>query len=102
MVTASPGSTATRSPCSSATSRTFVRLMLPMSSISNSPPSLTCKPRVQAGGERVGDADVGVVGAPDRQAAALGQRLREEQVRSHDQQMKRRRRQLHRRVEERG
>ena len=41
MVIASPGSTATRAPCSRATSRTFVRLMLPMSSISNWPPAPT-------------------------------------------------------------
>ena len=59
------------------------------------------QPRVQPRRERIGDADVGVVGAPDRQAAALGQRLRQEQVRPHDQKMKRRRRQLQRRVEER-
>ena len=59
------------------------------------------QPRVQAGSERVGDADVRVVGASDRQAAALGQRLGEEKVRTHDQKMKRRRRQRHRLVEER-
>ena len=59
------------------------------------------QPRVQPGRERIGDADVGVVGPPDRQVAALGQRLGQEQVRPHDQQMKRRRRQLQRLVEQR-
>ena len=56
---------------------------------------------VQARRERIGDADVGVVGPPDREVPVLGQRLREEQIRPHDQQMERGRRRLHRRIEQR-
>ena len=57
------------------------------------------QPGVQARGERVADADVRVVCAADGQAAALGQRLGQEEVRAHDQKMKRSRWQRHRLVE---
>ena len=102
MVTASPGSTATRAPCS----RRDVAHLGPVDAADVLDLEQAAFADVQAGvqarRERIGDADVGVVGAPDRQVPVLGQRLRQEQLRPHDQQVEGRRRQLHRRVEQRG
>ena len=102
MVIASPGSTATRSPGVSGTSRTLVLLMLPTSSISSRPPSLRCRRACSRDASGSVMTTSAFSARPIVRLPFLGSGMRGEQVRSHDHQLEHHRGALQPRVEKRG